>query len=526
MTICFPANGSVHAAYARALTKDDLGGTAAELARHARESHDLPLAFEASVRAGDEAMTVAAPQEAMRYYESALELLPNLPTAVRDEAALVRVTADAAAAAGHQFRAVSLVRDALSEIGPRLAPADRAELLYSLATGLLNVDVDDEALIASTEALGLVPPEPDSALRVRLATMHAHAAMALGRDVEGARSAQEAVEMATRLGVPEAAADARTTLAWIERRARRAGYGRSAALVDRHRGAYDWGDRGRAAQLVQPGLAVLRAGRPGPRGRGLPEWHRPGARGWPRLGWPTDRVRTVAGLVEYARGNWDASVRLANAYGAPPIAEALLSAMGMIVRAGRGDASALELVARLQPRWARDGLLCVLTATAAIELYTTSSELDRALDVYHQAMTELTRLWQSSWFQARIRFGAQIAAAASAVITSQPSARRAEIVEQIRPIVEGARNPRIAVCRRGGNSAWRASPGSHGWKLNGPASAGSPMSTPRRSRSTSRCGRRAWRLSPSVTSSSRRGREPGSLPCSDRLGAGPKLPMW
>ena len=99
-------------------------------------------------------MTVAAPQEAMRYYESALELLPNLPTAVRDEAALVRVTADAAAAAGHQFRAVSLVRDALSEIGPRLAPADRAELLYSLATGLLNVDVDDEALVAQHRGVG------------------------------------------------------------------------------------------------------------------------------------------------------------------------------------------------------------------------------------------------------------------------------------------------------------------------------------------------------------------------------------
>jgi DNA-binding NarL/FixJ family response regulator len=96
-------------------------------------------------------------------------------------------------------------------------------------------------------------------------------------------------------------------------------------------------------------------------------------------------------------------------------------------------------MARLQPRWARDGLLCVLTATAAIELYTTSGELDRALDVYHQAVTELTRLWQSSWLQVRIRLSAQMAAAAAAVITSQPSARRAEIVEQIRPIVEGGR---------------------------------------------------------------------------------------
>ena len=220
----------------------------------------------------------------MRYYESALELLPNLPTAVQDEAALVRVTADAAAAAGHQFRAVSLVRDALSEIGPRLAPADRAELLYSLATGLLNVDVDDEALIASTEALGLVPPEPDSALRVRLATLHAHAAMALGRDVEGARSAQEAVEMAIRLGVPEAAADARTTLAVIERRAGEP----AAAALQLSSIATEAHTTGAIAVELRSwyslGSLYYEQGDLDRSDRGLPEWHRSGARRRPRLG--------------------------------------------------------------------------------------------------------------------------------------------------------------------------------------------------------------------------------------------------
>ena len=431
----------LHAAYARALTKDDVDGTAAELARHARESHDLPLAFDASVRAGDEAMTVAAPQEAMRHYEAALELLPNLPTAVPDEAVLVRTTADAAAAAGHQFRAISLVRDALSEIGDRLAPSDRAELLYSLATGLLNVDIDDEALMASTEALGLVPPEPDSELRVRLATLHANAAMALGRDVEAARAAQEAIEMAVRLGAPEAAADARTTLAVIERRA---GEPAAAALqlssiaAEAHTSGaiavelrswyslgalyYEQGDLDRALDAYQSGIAQAHAA----------------GRDWAAYGL---EARTLAGLVEYARGHWDASARLADVrgQGAPPIAEALLLAMGMSVRAGRGDASALDLVARLQPRWARDGMLCVLTTTAALELYATAGELDRSLDMHEQAIAQLTRLWQSTWFQARIRFGAQLAATASAVITSQPSTRRAEIVEQIRPIVEAGR---------------------------------------------------------------------------------------
>ena len=270
---------------------------------------------------------------------------------------------------------------------------------------------------------------------------------------------------------------------------------------------YEQGDLDRAIEAFESGIARAHAA----------------GRDWAAYG---TRVAHPGRPRRICPGNWDASIRLADAHGAPPIAEALLSAMGMIVRAGRGDASALELMARLQPRWARDGLLCVLTATAAIELYTTSGELDRALDVYHQAVTELTRLWQSSWLQVRIRFGAQIAAAASAVITSQPSARRAEIVEQIRPIVEGGRESAHRGLPKGRvlgveSVAWLARLEAEWARLRWLADVG-----PRPPKTTSRCGRRAWTLSRPVTCSSRLGREPGSPPCSDRLGAAPRPPMW
>jgi DNA-binding CsgD family transcriptional regulator len=430
-----------HACYARALSKDDVEGTAAELARHARESHDLPLALEASVRAGDEAMTVAAPEAAMRHYESALELLPNVPGAATDQASMVLATADAASAAGHQFRAISLVRHALSDIGNRISSAERAELLYALATAVLNVDLDDEALMASTEALGLVPAQPDSPLRARLAALHARAAMSLGRDVEAARAAQEAIDMAARLGTPEAAADARTTLAVIDRRAGEpAAAARQLAAIAAEAHAagsitvelrswyslgtvyYEQGDLDRALEAF---------------GNGMSTAHQTG-RDWAAYGL---EARTLAGLAEYARGNWDESIRLADVrgQGAPPIAEALLTAMGMAVEAGRGDLTALELLPRLQPRWERDGMLCVLTATAAIELYGVSGQLDRALILYEQAFALLTRMWQSEWFQVRIRFGALVAAAASAAVPAEPSVRRREIVDTLRPIVDGAR---------------------------------------------------------------------------------------
>ncbi len=67
----------LHAQYAEALREGMGRGTAAELARHARLAHDLDTALDASIRAGDEAMAVAGPDEAAHHYEQALELLAD-----------------------------------------------------------------------------------------------------------------------------------------------------------------------------------------------------------------------------------------------------------------------------------------------------------------------------------------------------------------------------------------------------------------------------------------------------------------
>jgi len=49
-------------------------GTLAELAQHCLASHDIPGAFAASIRAGDEAERLGAPAEAHRHYDQALAL--------------------------------------------------------------------------------------------------------------------------------------------------------------------------------------------------------------------------------------------------------------------------------------------------------------------------------------------------------------------------------------------------------------------------------------------------------------------
>ena len=210
----------LHAEFARTLESRPASASAAELAHHARRSHDLPAAFRASIQAGDEAIGLAAPLEAMQHYEAALELLPSVPPPERNDwIRLILATASAAGDAGHPLRSLAIVRDALRRPQPEWEPDERARLLYAFGYHALNVDSDTEAFAATTAALQLVPAAPPTVLRARLDALHAHAAVALGRDVDGARWAQEAIEIALQLDRPEVASDARTTLGVLERRA-------------------------------------------------------------------------------------------------------------------------------------------------------------------------------------------------------------------------------------------------------------------------------------------------------------------
>ena len=70
----------LHGAYAK-LFADGVESSAAELAYHSMESHDLPRALSASVQAAAEAMELHAPIEALRQLERALQLWDAVPDA-------------------------------------------------------------------------------------------------------------------------------------------------------------------------------------------------------------------------------------------------------------------------------------------------------------------------------------------------------------------------------------------------------------------------------------------------------------
>ena len=89
-------------------------GTAAELAQHCLASHDIPGAFAASIRAGDEAERLGAPAEAHRHYDQALALWERVAepekTTGMARGKLGLLSATNAADSGDVDRAVHLLR--------------------------------------------------------------------------------------------------------------------------------------------------------------------------------------------------------------------------------------------------------------------------------------------------------------------------------------------------------------------------------------------------------------------------------
>ena len=215
----------LHAAYAKALASRDVRGTAAELARHARASHDLVTATVASIQAGDEAMAVGGPDEATSHYELALELVADRDVAAGvlaavggafDQVGLAVRASAAAAAAGHLFRAIALVEDQMRALPEEAAPLDRVRLLHALVSTGLVTDSNLDLLALTTEAVQLLPADAPPALKAQVLAVHARANADRARHDDAGRWAREAFSLADDLGLAAIGADAATTLANLD----------------------------------------------------------------------------------------------------------------------------------------------------------------------------------------------------------------------------------------------------------------------------------------------------------------------
>jgi DNA-binding CsgD family transcriptional regulator/tetratricopeptide (TPR) repeat protein len=199
----------LHATLARSLAAHpELAGgtpaqTAAEVAVHWYESHDLAQALPAAVTAGVAAEQTLAFAEAQRHFERALDLWDQVPDVATglplDRAELLERAAEAAYLARDQQRAVALARAALANVDVAAEPV-RAALLAERLGWYLWLTDSDAALDAYQQAIDLLTPEPPTAARAWVLARQAQA-LVMASQVRAARaSAEEALAVARRVG--------------------------------------------------------------------------------------------------------------------------------------------------------------------------------------------------------------------------------------------------------------------------------------------------------------------------------------
>lgn len=425
----------LHAAYAEAIGSSDTPATAAELARHARLAHDLPTAMRASIQAGDEAMALAGPDEAAQHYEMALELVSDQALARSqnvDVVALVVKASEAALAAGHVFRGLALVQEQLKALADDAPAETRARLLVALASAATLSDSNLDVLEVTTEALGLIPETDRTPLRAMVLNMHARAHLDRNRDEDAVRWSTEALAMASSVGLPDLVAESATTLARAGERvgdpelsrqslertiadARRAG-----EVAAELRGLFSLGGLFYEQGHLDEALRVFETAR-----KRAAEASRP----WAPYG--VD-ARVMSGLVSYVAGDWVSACAVVDVAGEspPPMAEAVLASVSMIVAAGRGDQRGFDLLPHLRPWWSRDGMTAIWSAGAAIDLYGDSGDLTGAIAVYEEVVAKVSELWRRPAFQARIRLSAVLLGHVGAAATHSVASERAVLMER------------------------------------------------------------------------------------------------
>jgi DNA-binding CsgD family transcriptional regulator/tetratricopeptide (TPR) repeat protein len=217
-----------------AMLLSDVMGSAAELAHHSLASHDIPGAFAASIRAGQEAERIGAPTEAHRHYDQAIALWDRVEDAAKiagmSRGKIGHKSATAAAAAGEVGRAVQLLRRIRSVLAQGTAdlvdPGDNDPELRSrvgerLAYYLLQTEEDGafaEALKVAEETVRETPAEPPTWYQARAMATYAIALMVAGDNAAAREWAQRARAVAGNAPAMSVEADALVTLGQLSSR--------------------------------------------------------------------------------------------------------------------------------------------------------------------------------------------------------------------------------------------------------------------------------------------------------------------
>lgn len=425
-----------HQRYAEALADDPSLGTWADLARHALAAGNREQALDASVRAGDAAMSVGGPEEAWRHFKQALALLPD------DHPSADSVTIRAAAAAtstGRAYKALELLQDRLTRRSESGEATARAELLGVLATTARLTDHPLDTLTVTKEALGLLRPQDPTALRARLLAAHMQVLADRDRDDEANRAGDEAIALAEQAGLRDVADEVRVVLAKVRERTGNPEASQQALeriLADpavrgtpaESRALHHLGSLHHRAGRLAEALEVYQLGTSRARAEGR-EWA-PYAL----------ECRLLAGIAAYEIGDWALADQVLAPDGgeAPLMARAELDAAHLYVAAGRGDTAALEVVARVRRWWETEGMVGLLSASAAIDLNGNAGDLGAAVAIHDEIVAVLSRLWRPR-FQAQLRLSALLLGQLATHATTAAGPARQDLLTRGESLVQVAR---------------------------------------------------------------------------------------
>lgn len=413
----------LHATYARLIAEAGTGraalGSAAELAHHRVQSNDLPGAFDASIRAAAEAEVLNAPAEAWQHLERTLQLWDSVDDpggrAGSDLVRLTLRTAALASRAGELARAVALADSAALQVDPSPDPLVAALVQQKRAVHLLNVERQQLALAAATEALRLTAttgfgPTETSAWAAAAA---AQALWQLDRPAEARELAERALAEAGQVGCAGAEADALVTLASVDRvqegtssaellarareKAQAAGDLATELRVSYNLAVehYDAGELPEALELLD--AAVDRSAHTG--------------MSWSVYGL---ELRALQVTARYVVGDWRGSAAAAQVttLRAPAPAVARLAASSLYVAVARGQPTAAALVQQLEDAWHQDTAIALVAGGCGSELLLWQQQPTAAMEFAERALHFVAEAWDEQWFLGGIRLSAIALAAA------------------------------------------------------------------------------------------------------------------
>jgi DNA-binding CsgD family transcriptional regulator/tetratricopeptide (TPR) repeat protein len=371
-------------------------GSAAELAHHCLASHDIPGAFAASVRAGQESERLAAPAEAHRHYDAALALWERVSEpeklAGQDREHLAFCSANCAASSGEIARAVQQLQRIRGFLREDSDPVLASRVHERLAYYLLELNAAADAEAAARAAVELLPADPPHKGRARALATHAQTLMHAGDEAAASKRAQQAQVAARAADAPWVEADALVTLGLLAER-----QGEPAQALDLFTQAYrEAQDLNMLGVELRAAFQVARAQlESGDLVAAAATAHEGGKRadaaGLGLAPYGLD-LQYLHYLAHYSDGCWSHAQELADGFGVRVTteAEARLSGMALFLDVARGSPAVGERRAWLEPFWPGDsfgayiarGLLAEHalwrgdTATALAEVAATLAELD------------------------------------------------------------------------------------------------------------------------------------------------------